>query len=69
MIAPYANIHHFDFNLCQGDGWHDVDGEVLFGYYYEICDNDDTRSSGLIGPYNSKAEAETACNKAWDANT
>ena len=67
-MPPYANIHHFDFKLGAVDAIYDEDGDPMFGYYYEIVNEDGSRLSGFMGPYGDKAEAEAACAKEWERN-
>lgn len=57
---PTGDIHYFDGTIL------DEDGDCLFGYYFEIS-SDEMSSSGLIGPYSTGPEAETACQLEYDS--
>lgn len=58
----HANIHEFDGTTNHRD----VDGDALKGIYFQITDEDGKPIGLLTGPYNSKPEAEAACQTAFD---
>ena len=52
-----GQIHHFE----AAGNFLDDEGEYLIGFYFCFLDDLDNQISGLIGPYNTKGEAEEAC--------
>lgn len=56
-------IHEF---LPNEPERHDVDGELLLGFYYQFIDDNERPLFGLIGPYRHRFEVEGAAQRAFD---
>lgn len=63
MKVQGIRIHEF---LPNEPECHDVDGELLLGFYYQFTDADDRPLFGLIGPYRHRFEVEGAARVAFD---
>jgi hypothetical protein len=61
-IKPYGQVHHFNWDHI------DEDGELMYGFYWEILDADAHILSPLMGPYSTYLEAATACQAAWQSS-
>ena len=53
----YGEVHYFNW-----DGFDD-EGELLFGYYWHIINEDNVGS--LMGPYRTYLQAAEACQREW----
>ena len=62
MPRQQAEIHHYDGTTF------DIDGILLFGYYFQLIDDSNLRIGLMMGPYCSAPEAEAACQLAFDRN-
>lgn len=62
VVAQQANIHQYD-----GTGTVlDEEGDPLYGFYWEILGFDNLPLTDMMGPYGSRGEAESACQRAYD---
>lgn len=61
--ATNALIHEFN---KEGPIITDDDGDQMLGFYYQFTDAEDIAIAGLIGPFNRRAEAEKAAQRAFE---
>ena len=62
-----AELHHFEFDPANGKVHHDVDGDLLEGWYYTFVKTKTKEPiCNIRGPYRDQEEAHKACMQAWD---